>query len=79
MRASAGGISIPTTTNLTNFSGNTLTGYPEGDYACRTGECPADLESQLNQVLIVVNVFLGFSIIIAFLGIATFIRRRRVR
>jgi hypothetical protein len=28
-------------------SGNTLTGYPVGDYSCRTGECPPDLESKL--------------------------------
>lgn len=26
---------------------NTPTGYPEGDYACRVGECPGDLESKL--------------------------------
>lgn len=28
-------------------SQNTATGYPSGDYACRTGECPPDLESKL--------------------------------
>ncbi|MFO7561076.1 MAG: hypothetical protein R6X02_00415 [Enhygromyxa sp.] len=28
-------------------SANTPTGYPAGDYACRTGECPPDLESKL--------------------------------
>lgn len=28
-------------------SGSTMTGYPVGDYSCRTGECPPDLESDL--------------------------------
>jgi hypothetical protein len=28
-------------------SSNTMTGYPIGDYSCRTGECPPDIESKL--------------------------------
>jgi hypothetical protein len=33
---------------LDDLSANALpTGYPTGDYACRTGECPPDLEAKL--------------------------------
>ena len=46
-----------------------LQAYPQVELKDRD-EYQADLESQLNQVLVVVNVFLLFSIIIAFLGIA---------
>ena len=46
-----------------------LEAYPQVELKDRD-EYQADLESQLNLVLVVVNVFLLFSIIIAFLGIA---------
>jgi hypothetical protein len=40
-------------------SGNTITGYPEGDYACREGECPPDLEKKLQTGKLI--GYLGFA------------------
>lgn len=45
---------------LTNLSSNqTATGYPSGDYACREGECPPDLEQRLQTGKIIGTV--GFA------------------
>ncbi len=48
--AGAAGVAMASSAgnSLSDLSSNaTNTGYPEGDYACRTGECPVDLEQKL--------------------------------
>lgn len=47
--AGAAGVAIASGAGntLDDLSSPSVTGYPAGDYACRTGECPSDLEGQL--------------------------------
>jgi hypothetical protein len=44
---------------LNDLSGASVTGYPAGDYACRTGDCPPDIESRLQTGKIITGV--GFA------------------
>jgi hypothetical protein len=44
---------------LNDLSGASVTGYPAGDYSCRTGDCPPDIEDRLRTGKVIAGV--GFA------------------